>query len=79
MRLCNTECWRAFGVFQGKYSKYRPLTVKFDGNFTADMNNISTAISGSREDIREGDLTCGHEELSQAGPKMKGCWTDRIY
>jgi hypothetical protein len=58
----------AFAVFQGKYSKYRPLTVKFDGNFTAQMNNISAAISGSKEDILRGNLTSGHEELKKAGP-----------
>ena len=58
----------AFAAFQDKYSKYRPLTVKFDGNFTAQMNNISAAISGSKEDILRGNLTYGHEVLKKAGP-----------
>ena len=31
----------SFGNFSKKYSKYRPLTIKYDGNFTGDMNNIS--------------------------------------
>ena len=61
----------AFAVFQGKYSKYRPLTVKFDGNFTAQMNNISAAISGSKEDILRGNLTRGQEELKKAEPDIK--------
>ena len=61
----------SFGNFSKKYSKYRPLTVKFDGNFTDYMNNISTAISGSGEDIRQGDLVRARERLSQAGPKMQ--------
>lgn len=57
-----------FAAFQDKYSKYRPLTIKFDENFTAQMNNISAAISGSKEDILRGNLTTGHEELKKAGP-----------
>jgi hypothetical protein len=61
----------AFAAFQGKYSKYRPLTVKFDGNFTAQMSNISAAISGSKEDIRLGNLTSGHDELKTAGPNIE--------
>ena len=58
----------AFGAFSKKYSKYRPLTVKLDGNFTLEMNNISAAISGSKEDILQGNLTRGREELKKAGP-----------
>jgi len=58
----------AFAAFQDKYSSYRPLTVKFDGNFTFQMNNISAAISGSKEDILQGNLTYGHETLMNAGP-----------
>jgi hypothetical protein len=58
----------AFAAFQNKYSKYRPLTVKFDDNFTAQMNNISAAISGSKDDILHGNLTTGREELKKAKP-----------
>jgi hypothetical protein len=61
----------SFGNFSKKYSKYRPLTIKYDGNFTGDMNNISTAISGSGEEIRQEDLVRARERLSQAGPKMQ--------
>ncbi|MDD1748929.1 MAG: DUF2892 domain-containing protein [Methanothrix sp.] len=57
-----------FAAFKDKYSKYRPLTVKFDVNFTAQMNNISAAISGSKEDILLGNLTAGQRELMKAGP-----------
>jgi hypothetical protein len=60
----------SFGNFSKKYSKYRPLTIKYDGNFTGDMNNISTAISVSGEEIRQGDLVRARERLSQAGPEM---------
>jgi len=55
-----------FGNFQRKYSKYRPLTIKFDGNYTAQMNNISEAISGSKENIYQGNLSQGREELEKA-------------
>jgi Protein of unknown function (DUF2892) len=61
----------AFSAFSKKYSKYRPLTIKFDGNFTAQMNNISVALSGSREDILQGNLTRGWEELKKAEPDMQ--------
>lgn len=60
------EC--VFGAFSKKYSKYRPLTVKFDGNFTAQINNISEAISRSKEDIRLGNITSGHKVLKMIGP-----------
>jgi hypothetical protein len=61
----------AFAAFSKKYSKYRPLTIKFDGNFTLEMNNISAAISGSKEDILQGNLTRGQEELKKAEPDIK--------
>jgi hypothetical protein len=61
----------SFGNFSNKYSTYGPVTVKFDGNFTGYTNNISTAISGSGDDIRQGDLARGREILSQAGPEIR--------
>ncbi len=60
-----------FRIFSNKYSEYRPLTVKFDGNFTIEMNNVSAAISGSGEDIRQGDLVRGRERLLTAGPDIR--------
>ena len=60
-----------FGNFSNKYSEYRPLTVKFDGNFTIEMNNVSDAISSSGEDIRQGDLVRGRERLMIAGPDIR--------
>jgi len=60
-----------FGNFSNKYTKYRPRTVKFDGNFTIEMNNVSAAISGSGEDIRQGDLVRGRERLMIAGPDIR--------
>jgi hypothetical protein len=60
-----------FGNFSKKYGKYRPLAVKFDNSFAGEMNNISAAISGSAEDIRQGDLVRGREKLSTAGPDIQ--------
>jgi hypothetical protein len=65
------ELESAFAAFSKKYSKYKPLTIKFDGNFTIEMNNISAAISQSKEDILQGNLTRGQEELKKAGPDMQ--------
>ena len=61
----------AFGNFQQKYSKYRPLTIKFDGNYTAQMINISEAISRSKDDIYQGNLSLGREELEKAEPTIQ--------
>jgi hypothetical protein len=61
----------AFAAFSKKYSKYKPLTIKFDGNFTREMKNISTALSGSKEDILHGNLTRGREELKRAEPDIR--------
>ena len=60
-----------FGNFSNKYSEYRPLTVKFEGNFTIEMNNVSAAISGSGEDIHQGNLLGGRERLMIAGPDIR--------
>jgi len=60
-----------FGNFSNKYTKYMPRTVKFDGNFTIEMNNVSNAVSGSGEDIRQGDLVRGRERLMTAGPDIR--------
>lgn len=61
----------AFGSFQKKYSQYRPFVVKFDGNFTLEVNNISSAIYGSRESMNRSNLTGAHQELQKAEPIMQ--------
>ncbi len=61
----------ALGAFQEKYSKYRPWAVKFDGNFTDEMNNISETISGAKEDVYQGNLTLAHEEMQKAEPLLQ--------
>jgi hypothetical protein len=61
----------AFAAFQKKYSAYRPMAVKFDGNFTDEMNNISAAIAGANESISLGNLTRGRDMLQKAGPALQ--------
>jgi len=61
----------AWVVFHQKYSGYRPPTVRFDGNFSNDLNDISLAISGSKEDINSGNLTRGRDKLQKAWPALQ--------
>lgn len=61
----------AWGDFQSKYSQYRPLEVKFDGDFPKDMESISDAISSTREDISSGNLTLVHDRLQKAEPILQ--------
>lgn len=56
-----------FAVFQDKYSRYRPLTVRIDRNFTSQMDQISEAISGSKEAAMQKDEASAYEKLKDAG------------
>jgi hypothetical protein len=57
-------------AFVEKYSKYRPMVVRFDDSFPQEMNNISAALFGSKEDIYWGNLSRSHEMLLTAGPDI---------
>lgn len=59
---------KAFSAFQEKYEDYRPMVVKFDGQFTGDLQNISAAISASKEDVYNGSLEAAHQNLLKAEP-----------
>lgn len=61
----------AVSAFQEKYSDYRPLVVKFDDQFTDNMQNISVIISGSSEDIHNGSLKTAHDSLQMAKPLLQ--------
>ncbi len=59
---------RAWGEFQAKYSQYRPLTVKFDENFSTDMEDVAVRISDNRDDVLTGNLTEAHDRLQEIDP-----------
>ncbi len=56
----------AWKAFDEKYSKYRPICIRFDENLTPAMQNITAAISRSREDARQGNLAGAHDKLQKA-------------
>lgn len=57
-----------FADFTEKYSRYRPPAIKLDENFTSQANEVSSAISTSREAILRGDSATALDELKRAGP-----------
>jgi hypothetical protein len=60
--------WRAF---QEKYATYRPFAVMSNEEFTLTMQNITTAVSRSREEIRQGNLSGACIELQKAEPSFQ--------
>lgn len=60
-----------FANFMDKYSRYRPPTVKLDENFTSQANEVSLAISTSKEDVLRGDNATALDELKRAGPIIR--------
>ncbi len=58
----------AFAAFEEKYRDYRPWAVKFDDQFTGDLQNLSAIISGAGEDIHQGSLKTAHDKLQRAVP-----------
>ncbi len=61
----------ALAAFQEKYSDYRPPTVKFDDQFSGDLQNLSAIISSSREDIYNGSLKTAHDNLQMGRPALQ--------
>lgn len=62
----------SFIVFEKKYSSYRPFVIKFDESFQVDVQNISIAITSSRNDIYSGNLPGAHNRLEAVGPILHG-------
>jgi len=67
----NKKLQAAFESFEERYSKYRPMAIKFDGNFSGEMNRISEAISSSQEGLEQGNLTGAHLKLLGAEPAIR--------
>ena len=62
----------SFAAFQEKYTDYRPLAVKFDDQFTGDLQNLSAIVSGSKDEIHQGNLKTAHDNLLRAEPLFQG-------
>jgi phosphate/sulfate permease len=60
-----------FADFMDKYSRYKPPTVKLDENFTSQERELAEAISSSKKNISNGDLSSGHEDLTKAEPIIR--------
>ena len=57
----------SFAAFAAKYSSYRPLVVRMDGNFSSRIAGISAAISRSKQEVRQGDAASSQRQLEGAG------------
>ena len=58
---------RASAAFAVKYTQYRPLVVRMDGNFSARIEEISGHIYRSKQYARQGDAASSRMELEPAG------------
>jgi hypothetical protein len=57
-----------YARFQAKYTAYHPHAVKGDGQFDADLAQISTLIAAPANDVRTGDLHAAHLALEKVRP-----------
>jgi hypothetical protein len=67
----------SFAAFRAKYSRYRPVVVKTDGNFSSRTEEISSAISGSKEAFLHGDLASSQREIGRAGEIIRAMMEER--
>ncbi len=58
---------RKFAAFSAKYSKYKPLVVRMDGNFSSQIDEISADIYRSKQSALQGDAASSRMELEPAG------------
>jgi len=58
---------RKFAAFAAKYSKYKPLVVRMDGNFSSQIDEISADIYRSKQSALQGDAASSRMELEPAG------------
>jgi hypothetical protein len=55
----------SFTAFERKYSSYRPMAIRFDGQLSGDLLNITDLMRGSKEDISQGNLSQAQRDLLQ--------------
>ena len=58
---------RKFAAFAAKYTKYKPLVVRMDGNFSSQIDEISADIYRSKQSALQGDAASSRMELEPAG------------
>jgi hypothetical protein len=58
-------------AFIKKYSDYKPLAIKSDDRFPGDMQNISSIVAKSREDVYGGQLSNARGSLEKVGPILQ--------
>ena len=58
----------ALTSFQEKYRYQLPPEIKSDKQFSGDMNNASSIISGLKDEIAAGNLTDAHKKLEEVRP-----------
>ena len=65
----------ALMAFQAKYRDYRPQEIKSDIQLSGDMMNVSTIISGVKDEVYTGNLTEAHKTLEGVRPIFQGILT----
>lgn len=56
-----------FSAFETKYSSYRPVAVRYDGQLSGDLENITAIFQESHVEISQENLTQARKDLLQVG------------
>jgi hypothetical protein len=62
----------SFSSFERKYSNYRPVAVRFDGQLSGDLQNITYLLRGSKEEISQGNLSQAERGLLKVEAIIEG-------
>lgn len=62
----------SFSSFERKYSNYRPVAVRFDGQLSGDLQNITYLLRGSKEEISQGNLSQAERDLLKVEAIIEG-------
>lgn len=62
----------SFSSFERKYSNYRPVAVRFDGQLSGDLQNIAYLLRGSKEEISQGNLSQAERDLLKVEAIIEG-------
>lgn len=57
-----------YGVFQTKYSQYKPYVIRNDANFNSDLEKVKAIIDGLKETVYTGSLPVAHKGLEDVRP-----------